>query len=422
MHQLHIPKEIVLNSFYLTSILFFILLISCSNNSSDESDQLDYQLKIKSEQLASDFLIIDTHIDLPHRLEKEWEDISERTEKGHFDYPRSKAGGLDAAFLSIYVPAAYEGTDDGKDFADRLINIVENITAKDPDKFKIALSTQEVRNYFNDGIISFPLGMENGSAINGQLKNVKYFYDRGIRYIGLAHSKSNHLGDSSYDENIQWNGLSNFGEMVVREMNRLGIIVDVSHLSDSAFYDVIKVSSAPVIASHSSCRYFTEGWERNMNDEMILKLAEYGGLIMINFGSSFLDNDFRTGREEWKKQLKEWKEANQLDDHDPRVKEFIKQSANEYKQKEVFVSQVVDHIDHVVNLVGIDYVGFGSDFDGVSDLPIGLEDVSKYPNIIFELLKRNYSDEEIERICSGNLLRVWSEVEEASRRIQLIED
>jgi len=422
MHQLHISKEIVLNSFYLTSILFFILLISCSNNSSDESDQFDYQLKIKSEQLASDFLIIDTHIDLPHRLEKEWEDISERTEKGHFGYPRSKAGGLDAAFLSIYVPAAYEGTDDGKDFADGLIDIVENITAKDPDKFKIALSTQEVRNYFDDGIISFPLGMENGSAINGQLKNVKYFYDRGIRYIGLAHSKTNHLGDSSYDENKQWNGISNFGEMVVREMNRLGIIVDVSHLSDSAFYDVIKVSSAPIIASHSSCRHFTEGWERNMNDEMIQKLAEYGGLIMINFGSSFLDNEFRIGREEWKKQLKEWKETNHLDEPDARMKEFIKQSANEYKQKEVYVSQLVDHIDHVVNLVGIDYVGFGSDFDGVSDLPIGLEDVSKYPNILYELLKRNYSDEEIEKICSGNLLRVWNEVEEASRRIQLIED
>ena len=404
------------------SMLLLILQLACSNNPQDDSRGLENQLKTRAKELASKFLIIDTHIDVPYRLEEEWEDISKRTEKGHFDYPRAKEGGLNAAFMSIYVPAKYEETKEGKDLADRLISMVEEIASKNPDKFKIARSTEDVRNNFNNGIISFPLGMENGTPIAGQLKNVKYFYDRGIRYITLVHSKSNHLGDSSYDENKQWNGLSNFGETVVREMNRIGIIVDVSHLSDSSFYDVIKVSAAPVIASHSSCRYYTEGWERNMNDDMINKLAEYGGIIMINFGSSFLDNEFRLGRAKWKKEVKEWQEEHQLDEHDERTKDYIKQSSLEYKQKEVYVSQVADHIDHVVNLAGIDYVGFGSDFDGVSDVPIGLEDVSKYPNIIYELLKRDYSEEEIKKICSGNLLRVWGEVEDASKRIQLIED
>ena len=404
------------------SMLLLILQLACSNNPQDDSRGLENQLKTRAKELASKFLIIDTHIDVPYRLEEEWEDISKRTEKGHFDYPRAKEGGLNAAFMSIYVPAKYEETKEGKDLADRLISMVEEIASKNPDKFKIARSTEDVRNNFNNGIISFPLGMENGTPLAGQLKNVKYFYDRGIRYITLVHSKSNHLGDSSYDENKQWNGLSNFGETVVREMNRIGIIVDVSHLSDSSFYDVIKVSAAPVIASHSSCRYYTEGWERNMNDDMINKLAEYGGIIMINFGSSFLDNEFRLGRAKWKKEVKEWQEEHQLDEHDERTKDYIKQSSLEYKQKEVYVSQVADHIDHVVNLAGIDYVGFGSDFDGVSDVPIGLEDVSKYPNIIYELLKRDYSEEEIKKICSGNLLRVWGEVEDASKRIQLIED
>jgi membrane dipeptidase len=403
-------------------MLVSLLLLSCNDDEEDENKRLDNQLKTKAKELASKILIIDTHIDVPYRLEENWEDISEITEKGHFDYPRAKSGGLNAAFMSIYIPSTYEGTGGGKELADRLISMIGEIAEKNPDKFNIALSTEDVKKNFDNGIISFPLGMENGTPIEGEIKNVQYFYDKGIRYITLAHSKSNHLSDSSYDEKRQWNGLSKFGESVVKEMNRLGIIVDVSHLSDSSFYDVLKVSAAPVIASHSSCRYFTDGWERNMNDEMISKLAEYGGVIMINFGSSFIDNEFRLNREGWKKQLEEWKGTHHLEVNDSRTQEYIKQYFKESKQKKVYVSQVVDHIDHVVNLVGIDYVGFGSDFDGVSDVPIGLEDVSKYPNIIYELLKRNYSKEEIEKICSGNLLRVWKEVEDASKRIQVIED
>jgi membrane dipeptidase len=266
------------------------------------------------------------------------------------------------------------------------------------------------------------MGMENGTAIEGNLKNLKYFYDRGIRYITLAHSESNHISDSSYDEEIQWNGLSPFGKKVVTEMNRLGMMVDVSHLTDSAFYDVIQISNAPVIDSHSSCRYFTPEWERNMNDEMIKILAEHQGVIMINFGSAFIDNDVRKKNSKHWDFIDSWLTKNNLSYSDKEANEFIDEYFEGVKLDTVYVSQVADHIDHVVHLVGIDHVGFGSDFDGVMFLPEGLSDVSMYPNLIFELLKRDYSEEDIEKICSGNLFRVWKEVEETAKRFQLVGD
>jgi len=210
-------------------MLVSLLLLSCNDDEEDENKRLDNQLKTKAKELASKILIIDTHIDVPYRLEENWEDISEITEKGHFDYPRAKSGGLNAAFMSIYIPSEYEETGRGKDLADRLIDMVEDITTNNPDKFKIALSTEDVNNNFDNGILSSPLGMENGTSIDGQITNVQYFYDKGIRYITLAHAKSNYLSYSSCDEDRQYNGLSKFGETVVREMNRLGII-EMSHI------------------------------------------------------------------------------------------------------------------------------------------------------------------------------------------------
>jgi membrane dipeptidase len=273
-----------------------------------------------------------------------------------------------------------------------------------------------VKQNFVNGIISLPMGMENGTPIEGNLKNLKYFYNRGIRYITLAHSKNNHICDSSYDEERKWNGLSPFGTEVVEEMNRLGIIVDVSHLSDSAFYDVIRTSSAPVIASHSSCRHFTPGWERNMNDEMIKTLAYHGGVIMINFGSSFLDEKVRQESDkEWDHVSDLLKEKN-LAFGSPDAFKLMDEHFNKNHPGKVPLSKVVDHIDHVVKLVGIDHVGFGSDFDGIYFLPEGLEDVSMYPNLIAELLKRGYTEKEIEKICSGNFFRIWKQVEEHSKQ------
>jgi len=407
---------------YLILLTLILFVSACDDKSSLNNEMTDEQLKIKANELAHKFLIIDTHVDVPYRLERNWEDISQSTEKGHFDYPRAKDGGLDAPFMSIYIPAKYEKTGGGKELANRLIDMVEGIANEHPDKFAVALSVNAVIENFENGIISFPLGMENGTPIEGDLKNLKYFYDRGIRYITLTHSKSNHISDSSYDEEIQWNGLSPFGVKVVAEMNRLGIMVDVSHLSDSSFYDVIQISNAPVIASHSSCRYYTPEWERNMNDEMIKILAEHKGVIMINFGSSFINGKVRKENSKHRKYIANWLEENNLSSGDPEAQKFKDDYFAKVDLEEVTVSQVADHIDRVVELTGIDYVGFGSDFDGVRSVPVGLSDVSMYPNLLFELLKRNYSEEDIEKICSGNLLRVWKEVEETANRFQLVED
>ncbi len=374
----------------------------------------DEELHAKADSLAKNILIVDTHIDVPYRLGEKWEDISQRTTNGDFDYPRAKRGGLNVAFMSIYIPPKYEGTGKSKKIADDLISLVEDIVNNHPDKFALAYSVADVTKQFNEGTISFALGMENGSPVEGKFENLKHFYNRGIRYITLAHSKNNHIGDSSYEKKKKWNGLSPFGKEVVKEMNKLGIMVDVSHISDSAFYDVINLSKAPVIASHSSCRHFTPGWERNMSDEMIKTLAKNGGVIQINFGSSFLNDEIRKKEEQNESYIKKYIKENNItpEEVDELKSTFLKENHPGYAD----VKDVAAHIDYVIKLVGIDYVGLGSDFDGVGDsLPEGLKDVSQYPNLIYELLKAGYSDEDIKKICSGNLLRVWSEVEQFAK-------
>ena len=370
--------------FAILTVLFF----NCNRKMAPMAEEA--RLRGKADKLAHEYIITDGHVDLPYRLriqnfrlEREYIGIPVETNDGDFDYVRAKKGGLDAPFMSIFIPASYQ---DGraKLLADSLINMVRSIAEAHPDKFAMAVSPAEVEANFKKGLISLPMGMENGSPIEHDLSNVKYFYDRGIRYITLTHAKANHICDSSYDSVRLWNGLSEFGENVVKEMNRVGIMIDISHVSDSAFYDVLKITQVPVIASHSSCRHYTPGMERNMSDAMIMDLAKKGGVIQINFGSYFLD---------------------------PRFK-------NENVDSTAFTtaSQIADHIDHVVKLVGVDYVGFGSDFDGVERLPRDVKDVSEIPNVIYELLKRGYSPQEIEKICSKNIFRVWQMVEDYADR------
>ena len=406
---------------YFLPLLFSLIFFGCTQTT-DEEQKSDEELKLRAKELAITFMIIDTHIDVPYRLEEKWEDVSEKTEEGHFDYPRAVIGGLNVPFMSVYVPAKYEETRGGKQLANKLIEMVEGIANDAPDKFDMAYSVADVTANFKKGIISFPMGMENGTAIEGDLINLKYFYDRGIRYITLTHSKNNHICDSSYDDEPGWNGLSPFGKEVVKEMNRLGIMIDVSHITDSSFYDVIDNSIAPVIASHSSCRHFTPGWERNMPDDLIKTLAEHNGVIMINFGSSFINGKVREENSKHWNILDSILTTNNLSFGEKGSNKIIEDYFNNVEVMEVTVSQVADHIDHVVALVGIDHVGFGSDFDGVKFLPKGLSDVSMYPNLIYQLLKRDYSEKDIEKICSGNFLRVWKEVEETAQQLQLAAD
>ncbi len=383
-------------------------------------------LQAQAERLAQEILILDGHVDAPYRLqgqpEDEREDLSQLTE-GNFDYVKAKEGGLDAPFMSIYIPASYQEDGGAKELADELIDMVYGWTEQWPDKFAVATSPEEVRSVVAEGKIALPLGMENGAPIEGDLENLRHFYDRGIRYVTLTHAEDNHISDSSYADDDTWDGLSPFGEEVVREMNRLGVLVDVSHVSDDAFRDVMEVTQAPVIASHSSARHFTPGFERNMSDEMIRALAENGGVIQINFGSSFLSGEIQQVGSAYYDALRAHFEELGLKRGDPGAEEaadaFEEEYWKDHEKRFADVTDVADHIDHVVELVGIDHVGLGSDFDGVGDsLPTGLKDASELPNLIRVLLERGYTEEEIEKIASGNVLRVWEEVERVASEMQ----
>ena len=390
-----------------------VLLAACGSASEDSSESVTIDHAAEAQRIAHESIIIDTHVDVPYRLASRPADVSQATDSGDFDYPRAVAGGLNVPFMSIYTPAEHEAEGKSKATAESLIEIVEEIVASAPEKFAIATTVADVRRQFEAGIMSLPVGMENGSPIDGDLDNLRYFYDRGIRYLSLCHGSNNHLSDSSYDETRKWNGISEFGAEVITELNRLGIMVDVSHVSDEAFWQILDVTEVPVIASHSSARHFTPGFERNMSDEMIVALAENGGVIQINFGSMFVSEaalEYSRARMAAGKQY--------LAEHPELSESYLyREFPAIYAQQNgpmVYASMddVLDHFDHVVKLVGIDHVGIGSDFDGVGDsLPVGLKDASGYPNLVEGLLRRGYTEEDIRKILGENLLRVWEATE-----------
>lgn len=388
--------------------LFFTLILSITCAFAGEKEQ---KVSSQAHALAQSSIIIDGHIDVPYRLYKSWDDVTVATRDGDFDYPRAKAGGLNAPFMAIYVPASLDDSSQSTQLAHQLIDTVEAITARAPNRFAIARSTSDIYAHFSEGIISLPMGMENGSPLQGNLDNLVRFHQRGVRYITLAHSQSNHISDSSYDLRRQWKGLSPFGKTLIGEMNRIGMMIDVSHISDQAFYQVIALSKTPVIASHSSLRRFTPGFERNMDEPMVKALAEKGGVIMINFGSGFVSPEAR----QWRDQLTMARNRliQEEGDTSPKLATFEQDYTAQHPYPFSTLAKVLDHIDYVVNLVGIDYVGLGSDFDGVGNtLPEGLKDVSMYPHLVQGLLDRGYAEDGIKKILGGNLLRVWKSVED----------
>ncbi|MDX1476716.1 MAG: dipeptidase [Saprospiraceae bacterium] len=404
--------------------LITFLLIAFTHNAQDMKDD---PLYAKAVELAHKYIITDGHVDLPYRLqvrnfrlEKEFLGIPIETDDGDFDYVRAKEGGLDAPFMSIYIPARYQEEADGgaKQLAEELIDMVHGIIEAHPDKFGHGRTPDEVEENFKKGLVSLPMGMENGAPLLS-LEDVAYFHERGIRYVTLTHSRNNQICDSSYDEERKWNGLSPYGREVVAEMNRVGVMVDISHVSDKTFYQVMEITKAPAIASHSSCRKFTPGFERNMDDDMIRRLGENGGVIQINFGSAFLDGEIQKANDEMRDELRSILEEKGLsfrdDAAEPIIEEFRKNNPRLYAD----VETVADHIDHVVALAGIDHVGLGSDYDGVGDsLPTGLKDVSQFPNLIYVLLKRGYTEEDIAKICYKNVFRVWRAVEDVAASLR----
>lgn len=398
-------------SITILTILTSLMLTACDATSSALINETNAQA---AKRITQQNIIVDGHIDVPYRLQKQWVDVTKSTEDGDFDYPRAIEGGLNAPFMSIYVPASLDNSSESTALAHKLIDYVEAIVGRAPDKFSLAYSVADVEQNFKENKISLPMGMENGSPVQGSLDTLRTFYERGIRYITLAHSQSNHISDSSYDLRRQWKGLSPFGKEMVLEMNKLGIIVDISHVSDAAFYQAVDISIAPVIASHSSLRTFTPGFERNMNDDMIKVLAKNQGVIMINFGSSFVSPVARSWRDNRTQKADEL--AKVFGEDSQEVKDFEEKYNTDSPYPFATLDIVLDHIDHVVKLVGIDYVGIGSDYDGVGDsLPINLKDVSDFPNLVEGLLERGYSENDIKKILNENVLRVWRKVEAVAK-------
>lgn len=365
----------------------------------------------RAHALAQRFVIVDTHVDVPYRLQNSDDDVAAATAGGDFDYPRAVVGGLDAPFMSIYIPADVDAAGGAQALADELIDRMERLAGAHPDKFALATCAADVLRARDTGRIALPMGMENGAPIAGDLDRLDHYRNRGIVYVGLTHSRANHIADSSYDLNERWGGLSPFGRELIAALNDRGMLIDVSHISDKAFWQVIELSATPVIASHSSLRHFTPGFHRNMDDAMVAAIGRNGGVVQINFGSGFLTRTAREYSDAQQAAFLRFRAQSGLEPDHPEITTFGVRYREQNPYPFATVDDVLDHIDRAVELAGIDHVGLGSDYDGVGDsLPTGLKDVSAYPNLIAGLLRRGYSETDIEKILGGNTLRVWQAV------------
>lgn len=354
--------------------------------------------------------MLDSHIDWPERNYYYPVDISLENPERDFDLIRAKKGGLNAVWSVLYIPPNL-GIKDGRMMVDSLFTIIEEYPEKYPGEFALAKTPDEITKNFKTGLFSLPLCLENGDPIGNDLSYIGELKERGITYITLCHSKSNQICDSNYDSDRPWKGISPFGYEVIREMNRQGIMIDISHSTDSTVFQALRSSEAPLVATHSSCRQFTPGFERNLSDTLIRAIADKNGVVMIGFGSMFLDSACSANIN----YLMHWFDSTQVDRSSAEAMEFIQEYAQSHKLR-ADAHQVVDHIDHVVKIAGIDFVGLGSDFDGIGpSQPIGLPDVSAYPVLVTEMLNRGYTEKEIEKVLSGNFLRVWDEVLDVAR-------
>ena len=377
---------------------------------------LDANAQDAATRLAQDAIIVDTHIDAPGILMDKWADLGSEAKDREFDYPKSRAGGLDVAFMSIYTSPKQDADGSAWHVANQMIDGVQALVQRHPDKFAILTSPRDVERLLAGGRVLLPLGMENGAPLGGTLSNVQFFFDRGVRYITLAHSANNRIADSSYALQKQWNGLSPFGREVVREMNRVGIMVDVSHLGDASAKEAIALSRVPVIASHSAFRHFTPDFERNISDEIARAVAAKGGVVQIPFGTAFIDPASAADTQAHFRAIEDFNKRNAVLKAQGQPQKdraaFDKLWDQAHPRRASTLVQVLDQLDYGVKLLGIDHVGIGSDFDGVDgDLPPELKTVADFPNLVAGLQARGYSEADIRKILGGNLLRAWTAIE-----------
>jgi membrane dipeptidase len=364
-------------------------------------------------RLAHSAVVVDTHIDAPSELLDHWYDLGEATPQREFDFPKARAGGLDVAFMSIYTSADEDDAGKAWQIANTQIDAVEAMAARHPDRFALVRSPRDIERLQRGGRVLLALGMENGAPIVDELANLARFHARGVRYITLAHGRNNRISDSATDFAPHWNGLSPFGRDVVQEMNRLGIMVDVSHLSEPAIAQAVELSSVPVIASHSALRHFTPGFQRNLSDENVKAIAAKGGVIQVPFGSMFVNDE---AARTYTGFLREREAFRQAEIAAKAKGEPVVGTAPAFPTvAAASLDAVLDNIDRIRDLAGVEHIGVGSDFDGVNGmLATGLKSVADYPVLVAGLKQRGYSDKDVRAILGGNLLRVWKAVEEGA--------
>lgn len=391
-------------------LISFILLSCKTGQENDEKFVWE-----KAQDICKTYLILDSHIDWPEKHRIFPNDITKLKPKGDFDLERAENGGLNAVFSVAYIPSELNEKQ-GRLLFGSLVNLITDYPLKYPDKFALAKKPSDIRDNFEKGLMSLPLCLENGSPIGDSLSYLNYLKEKGIAYITLCHMKSNQISDANFDSERKWNGLSPFGKEMIKEMNRLGIMVDVSHSTDSTVFQALEISKAPIIASHSSCRYFTPGFERNLPDTLIKAISAKEGIVMLNFASYQLDGECL---QNWQYLYEKWQDSTGMALESKEGGEFLAEYGKTHKLQ-TDVKRLADHIDHIVKIAGIDYVGIGSDFDGLikQSLPVDLQDVSCYPLIVAELLSRGYKEQDIKKILSENFLRVWNEVINISESIK----
>jgi membrane dipeptidase len=374
----------------------------------------------RARKLHFSSIVLDTHDDTTQRFFSKTYDIAKRNPDGSIDIPRMREGGMNAIFFSIWIDGRIMGPPAIQKALDQIDAVHENVRKNSKDMV-FCRTADEVRRAHKDGKIAALMGVEGGHMIGNDIRMVRIFGDLGVRYMTLSHFYNDEWADSSTDKPAH-NGLTDYGQDIVREMNRRGIMVDISHVSDKTFYDALEVSKAPLIASHSSCRALCNH-PRDMTDEMIKALAARGGVIQINYEVSFIDQAYKNASDKMSggvvamfDQIK--KECGESEEcMGKKMQELHYKAVAEGKLPHVSWERIIDHIDHAVKLVGADHVGLGSDFDGAS-MPEGMEDASKLPKITEALMRKGYSDDDIRKILGGNLLRVMEQNEKVALELQ----
>ncbi len=374
----------------------------------------------RAHKLHFSSIVVDSHADTPQRLLTGTFDLGKRDAEGHVDIPRMREGGLNAQFFSIFITGRTLGPPAIQKALDQIDLVRQNIQEHSKD-LTLATTAEEVRRAHAQGKIAILMGMEGGHMIGNDIRMVRIYSRLGVRYMTLAHFYNDEWADSATDKPAH-NGLTDFGKEVVREMNRQGMLVDISHVSDKTFYDALEVSKAPLIASHSSVRAISNH-PRNMSDDMIKALAAKGGVIQINYERNYLSEEYRTAFAALAGDVSRMEEKFKKECGDDNVCigkaeiKLEKELTAAGKLPHVSWEKIIEHIDHVAKLVGPDHVGLGSDFDG-ADMPDGLEDCSKLPKITEALLRKGYAEEDIRKILGGNILRVMEQSEKTSRELQ----